>query len=102
MGRRELRHRAAIVSLAVVSGVSHLQQLSHDTVLNPVGARYGVYGKRIIITVRSSFATLLVAFFTLIGIGDFVVVGYTATNAGAFQADIGSMWFVLVLGTGAC
>ena len=46
---------------------------------------------------RWSIATALVALFSLVGIGDLVTVGYTAINAGVFFADIGTMWFVLVL-----
>jgi len=46
---------------------------------------------------RWSAATALVALFTLVGIGDFMAVGYTATNAGVFWADLGTMWFILVL-----
>lgn len=46
---------------------------------------------------RWSSATALVALFSVIGIGDLIVVGYTAINAGVFFADIGTMWFLLVL-----
>lgn len=46
---------------------------------------------------RSRVATALVAVFTLVGVGDLLVVGYTAINAGVFFADIGTMWFLLVL-----
>ncbi|MCB1613507.1 MAG: hypothetical protein KDI60_17400 [Xanthomonadales bacterium] len=46
---------------------------------------------------RWSSATALVALFSLIGIGDLIVVGHTAINAGVFFADIGTMWFLLVL-----
>lgn len=46
---------------------------------------------------RWSAATALVALFSLVGIGDLLTVGFTAVNAGVFFADIGTMWFVLVL-----
>lgn len=46
---------------------------------------------------RWSVSTALVALFSLISIGDLILVGYTATNAGLFFADIGTMWFLLVL-----
>jgi hypothetical protein len=46
---------------------------------------------------RWSAATALVALFSLVGIGDLITVGYTATNAGIFFANMGTMWFVLVL-----
>jgi hypothetical protein len=46
---------------------------------------------------RWSVATAMVALFTLIGIGDFILVGYTATTIGLFFADIGTMWYVLVI-----
>jgi hypothetical protein len=46
---------------------------------------------------RWSSATALVALFSLVGIGDLFTVGYTAINAGVFFADIGTMWFVLVV-----
>jgi hypothetical protein len=46
---------------------------------------------------RWSSATTLVALFSLIGIGDLIVVGFTATAAGVFFADMGAMWFVNVI-----
>lgn len=46
---------------------------------------------------RWSIATAMVAIFTLVGIGDFIVVGYTAANIGVFFADMGTMWFVNVI-----
>lgn len=46
---------------------------------------------------RWSTATALVGLFSLLGIGDLIVVGITATRAGVFFADIGTMWFILVL-----
>ena len=46
---------------------------------------------------RWSTATALVALFSVVGIGDLIVVGITATQAGVFFADIGTMWFILVL-----
>lgn len=46
---------------------------------------------------RWSAATALIAIFSLVGIGDLISVGYTATGAGIFFADIGTMWFLLVL-----
>jgi hypothetical protein len=46
---------------------------------------------------RWSASTALVGLFSLVGISDLIVVGYTAINAGVFFADIGTMWFILVL-----
>lgn len=46
---------------------------------------------------RWPVATAMVALFTVIGIGDLIVVGYTATTIGVFFADIGTMWYVLVI-----
>jgi hypothetical protein len=46
---------------------------------------------------RWSAGTALVALFSLVGIGDLITVGHTAISAGVFFADIGTMWFVLVL-----
>lgn len=46
---------------------------------------------------RWPMATAMVALFTLIGIGDFIVVGYTAATIGVFFADMGTMWFVNVI-----
>jgi hypothetical protein len=46
---------------------------------------------------RWPIATAMVALFTVIGIGDFIVVGYTATTIGVFFADMGTMWYVLVV-----
>lgn len=38
----------------------------------------------------------MVLLFSVIGIADLMVVGPTAYNAGVFDADIGTMWFILV------
>lgn len=46
---------------------------------------------------RWPVATALVALFSVVGIGDLITVGYTANNAGVFFADIGAMWFLLVI-----
>lgn len=46
---------------------------------------------------RWPIATAMVALFTLIGIGDFIVVGYTAATIGVFFADMGTMWYVNVI-----
>ncbi len=46
---------------------------------------------------RWTTATALVALFSLVGIGDLIIVGYTAINAGVFFADMGTMWFVNVI-----
>ena len=46
---------------------------------------------------RWSVATALVGLFSLVGIGDLIAVGITAIKAGVFFADIGTMWFILVL-----
>lgn len=43
---------------------------------------------------NSSSAPLFVAIFTLIGLGDIAIVGYTAITANVFQAYIGGMWFL--------
>lgn len=48
------------------------------------------------ISARSRLGPLLVAIFTVVGIGDLIVIGPTALNAGIFEADIGTMWFFLV------
>jgi hypothetical protein len=46
---------------------------------------------------RWPIATAMVALFTLIGIADFILVGYTATTIGVFFADMGTMWYVNVI-----
>lgn len=46
---------------------------------------------------RWSASTALVAVFSLVGIGDLVVVGINAIKTGIFFTDMGTMWFVLVL-----
>lgn len=46
---------------------------------------------------RWSIATAMVVLFTVVGIGDLIVVGVTATKAGVFFADMGTMWFVNVV-----
>ncbi len=46
---------------------------------------------------RWSASTALVALFSLVGIGDLIAVGFTATRGGVFFADIGTMWFVLII-----
>ncbi len=45
---------------------------------------------------RSSLSVPLVALFTLVGFGDFIVVGYTAAQAGIPEASIGTMRFLMV------
>ena len=46
---------------------------------------------------RWPVATAMVTLFTVIGIGDFIVVGYTAVTIGVVFADMGTMWYVLVI-----
>ncbi len=46
---------------------------------------------------RSKLGTPLVALFTVVGLADLMAVGPIALNAGVFQANIGTMWFVLVI-----
>ena len=46
---------------------------------------------------RWPIATAMVALFTVVGLGDFIVVGYTASSIGVFFADMGTMWYVLVI-----
>lgn len=42
----------------------------------------------------SRLAPLFVAIFTLVGLADFAIVGYTAITENVFQAYIGGMWFL--------
>lgn len=51
----------------------------------------------IAISLRSRLAVPLVILFSVVGIGDLLTVGPTALNAGVFEADIGAMWFLLVI-----
>lgn len=46
---------------------------------------------------RWSASTALVGLFSVVGIGDLILVGITATRAGIFFSDMGTMWFVCVL-----
>jgi hypothetical protein len=49
------------------------------------------------VLVKSKLAPMLVLLFSVVGIGDLIVIGPTAYNGGVFAADIGTMWFLLVL-----
>jgi len=51
----------------------------------------------IAVSARSKFATPLVVLFTIVGIGDLIMIAPTAKNAGVIDADIGTMWFFLVI-----
>lgn len=46
---------------------------------------------------RWPIATATVVLFTIVGIGDFIVVGYTADKIGVFFADMKTMWFMNVI-----
>ncbi|NJM35003.1 MAG: hypothetical protein HC850_10195 [Rhodomicrobium sp.] len=35
--------------------------------------------------------------FSVVGMGDLITIGPTAFNGGVFDADIGAMWFLLVI-----
>ncbi|NCO02590.1 MAG: hypothetical protein GW903_00175 [Alphaproteobacteria bacterium] len=50
----------------------------------------------ITIASKSKRGPFMVLLFSVIGIADLMVVGPTAYNAGVFDADIGTMWFILV------
>lgn len=49
------------------------------------------------ISARSKLAVPLVTLFTLVGIGDLIMIASTAKNAGVIDAEIGAMWFFLVI-----
>lgn len=51
----------------------------------------------IAVTVRSKLSVPLVWLFTVVGIGDLIMIAPTAKNAGVIDADIGTMWFFLVI-----
>jgi len=51
----------------------------------------------IAVSARSKLSVPLVALFTLVGIGDLIMIAPTANNAGVIDADIGAMWFFLVI-----
>ena len=50
----------------------------------------------IAIAAKSQKGPHMVFLFSVIGIADLMVVGPTAYNAGIFNADIGTMWLILV------
>ncbi len=51
----------------------------------------------IAVSAKSKLAIPLVALFTVVGIGDLIMIAPTAKNAGVIDADIGTMWFFLVI-----
>lgn len=51
----------------------------------------------IAIACKLKTGSLLVFVFTIVGVADLIIVGPTAFNAGVFDADIGIMWFLLVV-----
>jgi hypothetical protein len=51
----------------------------------------------IAISKNAKVGPFLVLLFSVIGIGDMMVVFPTAINAGVFDANIGTMWFLLVI-----
>lgn len=51
----------------------------------------------IAIAYKSKIGAMLVFVFTIVGVSDLIIVAPTAFNANVFDADMGMMWFLLLV-----